>query len=45
MEVTIMNLNLVKYDAIGNHILNLASAIGKKHDVSLLIQEIGRAHV
>ncbi|WP_174591724.1 glycosyltransferase family 4 protein [Methanocella conradii] len=39
MEVAIMNLNLVRYDAIGNYILNLASAIGKNHDVSLLIQD------
>ncbi len=35
-----MNLNLVRYDAIGNHILNLARAIGKRHDVSLLIQDM-----
>ena len=39
VDVTIMNLNLAARDAIGNHILNLASVIGKKHNVSLMIQD------
>lgn len=34
-----MNLNLAGRDAVGIHVINLASALAKNHDVSLMIQD------
>lgn len=39
MDITIMNLNLARRDAIGAHVLNLAAVLSKNHDVSLMIQD------
>lgn len=39
MEITIMNLNLARNDAVGNHILSLAAILSKNHHVNLMIHD------